>query len=307
MMSLPPGAVELVLILLSVMVWPTTRTVADARLLRASRSGSGTLSSRAPVVGADSQLADMAPISSLRGGAFPRAAAFAILAGSAIVAVFPSLPGAAAAVLGTALCYLILRAPLLADRTGSTSAWWAAGWRARTALRRVGTDPALPFAIDLLVVCLRAGMPTSAALRSVAVTVSTDVRLRSGIAPRMRADGGSNGSRAPAGVNEVLAYAAAAVELGSDAETAWSAWIAHPAYGPLARALVVTGESGSAVAGRLTAVARQLRTVAGQQALARAHRTGVALMAPLGLCFLPAFVCLGVVPVVLGIAGQVFG
>jgi hypothetical protein len=29
-------------------------------------------------------------------------------------------------------------------------------------------------------------------------------------------------------------------------------------------------------------------------------------MAPLGLCFLPAFVCLGVVPVVLGIARTAF-
>ncbi|NBP84010.1 MAG: type II secretion system F family protein, partial [Mycobacteriaceae bacterium] len=27
---------------------------------------------------------------------------------------------------------------------------------------------------------------------------------------------------------------------------------------------------------------------------------------PLGLCFLPAFVCLGVVPVVAGLAGDVF-
>ena len=30
------------------------------------------------------------------------------------------------------------------------------------------------------------------------------------------------------------------------------------------------------------------------------------MLAPLGLCFLPAFVCLGVVPLVLGIAGDVF-
>jgi hypothetical protein len=29
-------------------------------------------------------------------------------------------------------------------------------------------------------------------------------------------------------------------------------------------------------------------------------------MAPLGLCFLPAFVCLGVVPTVIGLAGGAF-
>jgi hypothetical protein len=33
----------------------------------------------------------------------------------------------------------------------------------------------------------------------------------------------------------------------------------------------------------------------------------VRILAPLGLCFLPAFVCLGVVPLVIGIAGDVLG
>jgi hypothetical protein len=31
------------------------------------------------------------------------------------------------------------------------------------------------------------------------------------------------------------------------------------------------------------------------------------VLAPLGACFLPAFLCLGVVPLVLGIAADVFG
>jgi hypothetical protein len=37
------------------------------------------------------------------------------------------------------------------------------------------------------------------------------------------------------------------------------------------------------------------------------RRAGVWVLAPLGLCFLPAFVCLGVVPLVLGIAEGVLG
>jgi pilus assembly protein TadC len=37
------------------------------------------------------------------------------------------------------------------------------------------------------------------------------------------------------------------------------------------------------------------------------RRAGVWVLAPLGACFLPAFVCLGVVPLVLGIARDVFG
>ena len=36
-------------------------------------------------------------------------------------------------------------------------------------------------------------------------------------------------------------------------------------------------------------------------------KAGVWVLAPLGVCFLPAFVCLGVVPLVLGIAGNVLG
>jgi hypothetical protein len=30
------------------------------------------------------------------------------------------------------------------------------------------------------------------------------------------------------------------------------------------------------------------------------------VMAPLGLCFLPAFVCLGIVPIIVGVAHNVF-
>jgi hypothetical protein len=32
---------------------------------------------------------------------------------------------------------------------------------------------------------------------------------------------------------------------------------------------------------------------------------GIWTLLPLGLCFLPAFICLGVVPVVAGVGGQV--
>ena len=44
-----------------------------------------------------------------------------------------------------------------------------------------------------------------------------------------------------------------------------------------------------------------------RQTEAAVRRAGVWVLAPLGLCFLPAFVCLGVAPLVLGIAVGVFG
>lgn len=40
---------------------------------------------------------------------------------------------------------------------------------------------------------------------------------------------------------------------------------------------------------------------------AAAGRAGVLIAGPLGLCFLPAFVCSRIVPVVAGLAGEVLG
>ena len=51
---------------------------------------------------------------------------------------------------------------------------------------------------------------------------------------------------------------------------------------------------------RLAEQAREGARVRGQQA---AERAGVLAVGPLGLCFLPAFVLLGVVPVVAGLVG----
>ena len=37
----------------------------------------------------------------------------------------------------------------------------------------------------------------------------------------------------------------------------------------------------------------------------KAERASVLIAGPLGLCYLPAFVCLGIVPVIAGLAGDV--
>lgn len=51
-------------------------------------------------------------------------------------------------------------------------------------------------------------------------------------------------------------------------------------------------------------LAAGLRALAIDRAEIRAQRAGVLITGPLGLCFLPAFFCLGVVPVVIGLADQ---
>ena len=55
------------------------------------------------------------------------------------------------------------------------------------------------------------------------------------------------------------------------------------------------------------ALAVDLRAAARTATDAEVRRAGVRILAPLGLCFLPAFVCLGVVPLVIGLAGNVLG
>jgi pilus assembly protein TadC len=52
-------------------------------------------------------------------------------------------------------------------------------------------------------------------------------------------------------------------------------------------------------------LADQSRLDAGDAARAAAERAAVLIAGPLGLCYLPAFLCLGIVPVVVGLAGEV--
>ena len=64
--------------------------------------------------------------------------------------------------------------------------------------------------------------------------------------------------------------------------------------------------SGAALADGVAELAVEARHDAARAADAAAERAGVVIAGPLGMCFLPAFICLGVVPVVAGLAGDVF-
>jgi pilus assembly protein TadC len=54
-------------------------------------------------------------------------------------------------------------------------------------------------------------------------------------------------------------------------------------------------------------LAERRRDDAEDAAAASAERAGVLISGPLGLCFLPAFLALGIVPVVIGLASSVLG
>ncbi len=138
----------------------------------------------------------------------------------------------------------------------------------------------LPVAADLLAACLLAGSMLPDAARAVADAV-----------------GGPLGER--------LHYLVAMLRLGADPADAWRRLAGEePALAPLARTVARTVDSGAPVADAMTQLAERLRLERRWAAAARARRVGVQATVPLGLCFLPAFVLIGVVPVVIGLVVQ---
>jgi pilus assembly protein TadC len=109
----------------------------------------------------------------------------------------------------------------------------------------------------------------------------------------------------------VLRRAADLLALGSDPRSAWSISpelstdSADTQIDSLLRLARRSASSGAALADGVAELADQSRHDAAQAATAAAERAGVLIAGPLGLCFLPAFVCLGIVPVVAGLAGDV--
>ncbi|WP_341849908.1 type II secretion system F family protein [Curtobacterium salicis] len=71
--------------------------------------------------------------------------------------------------------------------------------------------------------------------------------------------------------------------------------------------LALAERAGVPAAGLLRADAADRRADAAAEGLVRAERLAVRLVLPLGVCVLPAFVCVGVVPVVLGILSSTSG
>jgi pilus assembly protein TadC len=60
------------------------------------------------------------------------------------------------------------------------------------------------------------------------------------------------------------------------------------------------------LAGALSRLAEDLRADRLVRAEAAARRAGVLIVLPLGLCFLPAFLLAGIVPVIVAVLGDTF-
>lgn len=148
----------------------------------------------------------------------------------------------------------------------------------RAETRRVHTD--MPCAADLLAAALRAGAPPDVAARCVGVALA-----------------GPLGER--------LVRVDRALRLGAPAGEAWSYLGDGSGPARVTAAAIRSQHSGAAFAGALTRVADDLRTDHLIAADAAGRRAGVLIVLPLGLCFLPAFVLAGLVPVIAAVLGDV--
>jgi pilus assembly protein TadC len=145
---------------------------------------------------------------------------------------------------------------------------------------RLRAENDLPFAADLLAAALHAGLPTEHAVFLVADAI-----------------GGPVGHR--------LDQVARAGELGLSIDRTWSAFSDLAGGRRLAKAVARSAHSGAALVGSLQRIADDLRSARTTVADAAGRRAAVLLMLPLGLCFLPAFVFAGIVPVIVAVLGDV--
>ncbi|MEI7034204.1 type II secretion system F family protein [Streptomyces pratensis] len=140
----------------------------------------------------------------------------------------------------------------------------------------------LPLAADLLAACIAVGAGPREAAEAVGESI-----------------GGPVGDR--------LVRAAAEIRLGGEPAEVWGRFGEIPGAGSLARCLHRAGSTGAPAAEPVARLAEALRAERADAAVARAQRAGVLITAPVGLCFLPAFLTIGVVPVIIGLAGGLLG
>lgn len=142
----------------------------------------------------------------------------------------------------------------------------------REALERQGADAA-----DLLAACLVSGAPIAPSAAAVARALGEPIA-------------------------EPLGTLVASLSLGADPVEAWQSVGAQPGMAGLSRAVARSLESGAPLSQTLPGIADDLRRATRGQVEAAARAAGVRAVAPLAACFLPAFLLVGVVPIVASLA-----
>lgn len=165
---------------------------------------------------------------------------------------------------------------LAASAVGPATAFGVEWLRRRP--RTSPPDRSLPLCLDLVAAVLRSGQPLAASLECAAPAAVADTEA-------------------------ALTRVARLLILGADPRQAWNV-CAPPgsALEPVAAVAVRSQTSGLKLADAFERLATDLRADGAAVAAARANRAGVHAMGPLAACFLPSFVCLGIVPLVVGVA-----
>lgn len=133
------------------------------------------------------------------------------------------------------------------------------------------------YAAELLALALAGGAPTVVALETVS-DATNDV--------------------SPA-TSSALARVAAATRWGVAEREAWQS--AGPGWSSVASAFAVAARAGAAPSGLLRRAAADLRRDERERVAVAGAKAGVRVVLPLGLCFLPAFIALAIVPMVIGL------
>ncbi len=89
--------------------------------------------------------------------------------------------------------------------------------------------------------------------------------------------------------------------LGVDPVSAWQPALDDPRLAPLGRAMVRARRSGASVTHEVARLADELGRRSRSEVEERARAVGVKAALPLGLCLIPSFVLLGVVPLVVSL------
>jgi Flp pilus assembly protein TadB len=145
--------------------------------------------------------------------------------------------------------------------------------------RREALARDLPGAVDLLVAAFASGVAPGPALGLVADALDGPVADELGALHRR-------------------------LDLGADPAAVWGELATHPQLGPLGRALARAHDTGASVTTAGARLAQELRESAHAEVESRARSVSTRAAAPLGICFLPAFVLLGIVPLVAGLVGS---
>ena len=177
----------------------------------------------------------------------------------------------------------------------------------------VGGALTLPAAVAIgLVVWVVAGRIEPAAVRRRREEVRRDLphvvallaaALRAGVAPATAI--GLVARALPGAAADRLTALAARLELGADPGEVWRGQAADDVLAPLGRTLARVHRTGAPVVAEIERLGDELARGARAEVEDRARAVGVRAAVPLGVCLLPSFLLLGIVPLVAGLAAAI--